>query len=303
VSRQRRARIPRQLNARSGLDGDALKYAALLDDPCNAPLVHPTYSGSEGGYLARFETINTYGIASGTTTSGLIHWIPGQMLISGGVNAGTIYNEATGPGVSNTMASEVLAQTPGGTFLSTNASAFRCVAACITISWPGTELARQGYVAVGNTSGVTLKSGVSIAPGSVFPLLTHSERVPMNKIELKWRPGAFDETFSDASSSPSVADLSRAGAITVYYVGLPAGGAGLLIKRTAVYEYIPNIALGLATVPSSRSKSNNTLDQVVNFLDSTGDWVTRAAGSVYRLTSRVAPLAITAAKALPALML
>jgi hypothetical protein len=132
----------------------------------------------------------------------------------------------------------------------------------MTISWAGSELARQGFVAVGNTQGTTILNATSIQPGQLFPLLTKSGRMPENTIEIKWRPGAFDQTFSSFTTgvAPDANDLSRAGALSVFYSGLPAGGAGFLVKKTAVYEYIPSLSLKIASVPTSRNTSNNTLD-------------------------------------------
>jgi hypothetical protein len=155
----------------------------------------------------------------------------------------------------------------------------------MTISWAGSELARQGFVAVGNTQGTTILNATSIQPGQLFPLLTKSGRMPENTIEIKWRPGAFDQTFSSFTTgvAPDANDLSRAGALSVFYSGLPAGGAGFLVKKTAVYEYIPSLSLKIASVPTSRNTSNNTLDHVINFLDSAGDWMT----SMYNVGSRV----------------
>lgn len=277
--------------ARPILDAGARAYAALLADPCNAPLAHPTYAGSEGAYVVRFETLNNYGIAVPTTTSGVLHWVPGAINPSSGYNQTCLYSESTSPGVATTMAAEATAFTPGATFLTTNASAYRCVAACMTVTWAGSELNRQGFVAVGNTQGSTITVGSSVAPGTVFALCSHSERMPERSLEIKWRPGSFDQTFSSISTPPTASEISRAGALSLFYDGTNAAGGGFIVKRTAVYEYIPSLALGVAAVPTSRNTSNNTLDQVINFLDSAGDWMT----SAYRVGSRISNMAAYAA--------
>jgi len=126
--------------------------------------------------------------------------------------------------------------------------------------------------------------------------------MPETMAEIKWRPSSFDQTFSSFGATatyPSVNDLSRAGALTVFYSGLPAGGAGFLVKKTAVYEYIPSLTLAISAVPTSRNTSNNTLDEVINFLDSAGDWMT----SAYKVGSRIASYAAPVAKGMAMLTL
>jgi hypothetical protein len=260
------------------LDASARAYANLLADPCNAPLVHPTYSGSDGAYVVRFNTVNTYGLVA-TSTSGILHWIPGAINATGGLNNSLLYNESPSSATAATMTAVNNLYTPGGLFLQTNASNYRCIAACITVYWAGSELSRAGIVSTGNTDGALLTPGASVQPGQVFPVLTYTERVPDSKIELRWRPSSADQLFQSSSTTvtnPSTNDTSKNAALTLFYYGLPAG-VGITVEMTAVYEYIPSIALGLAVSPNSRNTSNNTLDQVINALDSTGDWVRKGA--------------------------
>lgn len=264
------AKIPRQLPA---LDAQASAYARILADPCNAPLTHPVYSGSDGGYLVRFSTINTYGTGSGTTTAGIVHWVPGAIGLSGGLNYTHIYNESALASTAASVLSSAQAVTPGAVFLSSNASQYRVVAACATIYWAGTELARQGTVSVGNTTGGLIANGASVAPGVVFPVLSNTQRIPEGKIEIRWRPSSADQLFQSVANAPSAADLSQHAALTIFYNGLPAGGAGFVVHWTAVYEYIPSTTLGLAVSVNSRNTSTNTLDHVINALDRTGDWM------------------------------
>lgn len=289
----KRPTIPRSMNS---LDASAKAYARLLADPCNAPLTHPTYSGSDGAYLVRFNTVNTYGLVA-TSTSGLLHWIPGAINATGGLNNSLLYNESPGSATAATMTAVNNLYTPGGLFLQTNASNYRCVAACITVYWAGSELTRAGILSTGNTDGALLTPGASIQPGQVFPVLSHTERVPDGKVELRWRPSSADQLFQSSSTTvtnPTTNDTSKNAALTLFYYGLPAG-VGITVEMTAVYEYIPSIALGLSVTPNSRSTSNNTLDQVINALDSTGDWVRRGANAASTAWNYAGPIAKAAA--------
>lgn len=284
-----RPRVPRAMP----LDQEALAYARLLNDPCNAPLVHPVFQGAEGAYLIRFQTTNSYGVGLGTTTSGVYHWIPSVLNVAAGVNNSSLYLEATSPATNGTATAEVSTYTPGATFLPTNAAQYRCVAACLTLQWAGSELTRAGQVSYGNTTGSLFQAGQAFSPGIIFPLLNHTERTPSGVVELKWRPGVADQQFVSAQtavSSPTSSDISRNSALTVFYQGLPAGGAGLLITKTAVYEYIPSVALGVSTTPNSRSMSANTLDQVINHLDTKGDWMKGTMKSAYDIYTVAAPI-------------
>lgn len=275
------------------LDRDALAYARLLNDPCNAPLVHPVFQGAEGAYLIRFQTTNSYGTGLPTTTSGVYHWIPSVLNLVSTNNNSSMYLEATGPSVNGTAAAEVATYTPGAQFLPANAAQYRCVAACLTIQWAGSELTRAGQISYGNTTGSLFQVGQAFSPGIIFPLLNNTERTPSNVVELKWRPGVADQQFVSAQASvsnPTSSDVSRNSALTVFYQGLPAGGAGLLITKTAVYEYVPSVALGVSTTPNSRNMSANTLDQVINHLDSKGDWMRGAMKSAYDVYSVAAPI-------------
>lgn len=270
------------INRQPALDQQALSYARLLADPCHAPLVHPVYSGSDGGYLVRFEVLTGVGIASATTTSGLLHWAPGAQKIVGSLNNSDLYLESTAPTISGTATGNPFSITPGAAFMGANTSAYRCVAACMTVTWAGSELTRSGYIGMGNTTGSLIRSGDAVAPSVILPLLTEAGRTPDNSMEIRWRPSDFDQTFSSSASPPTDAELAKSAGLTMYYSGLPAGGAGLLVRKTAVYEYVPNVLQGLATVPTSRNTSANTLDQVVNFLDKNGDWMVSGLKSAGR---------------------
>lgn len=265
-----RVKIPKPMPV---LDPQAQAFARILADPCNAPLVHPVYSGSDGGYLVRFSTINTYGTGSGTTTSGLVHWVPGAIGLSAGLNYSHVYAEAPLASTSASVLAQSQAVTPGAVFLNSNSSQYRVVAACATIYWAGTELARQGTISVGNTTGGLVVNGSSVAPGSVFPTLSNTQRIPEGKIEIRWRPSSADQLFSNVTSPPTAADLNQHAGLTIFYNGLPAGGAGFVVHWTAVYEYVPSTTLGLAVSVNSRNTSTNTLDHVINALDRTGDWM------------------------------
>jgi len=154
------------------LSPQAMDFAKLLADPYNAKLTHPVYAGAEGGLLARCEAFGTWGTGV-DQTSGIFHWTPGAI---GSTNTEYLLVGTTAPNVSG--AAVGYNATPGKTFLTNNACAVRVVAACVTITYPGTELNRSGRVHYGHTSGAFLDAGNSTTVDQIAGSLEHFERTP-----------------------------------------------------------------------------------------------------------------------------
>jgi len=119
---------------RGALDAQAMAYAKLLSDPINAPLVHPVYAGGDGGYLMRFNTTLTMG-KTPTGTASYLQWTPGAVGPNGvDLIVGT---DTTSAGTPVATAIGGSAFSPGYLFLSSNASAFRTVAASMQVTYAG----------------------------------------------------------------------------------------------------------------------------------------------------------------------
>lgn len=243
-----------------GLDAAGLAYAKLLADPCNAPMAHPTYSGSEGGYLIRAESVfeNNSGP---TATAGVFSWVPGAINAS---QANITTFQAALPTTSTAYAIGGGAA-PAWDFLQNNASQVRCVAACLKISWGGTEANRQGRIAYGQASGGLCPASSSAAANQVFNSLPHYSRVPADEVEIVWKPNDADQLFTAPTLTGAAQDVERRAALVFAHVGLPAG-VPLIIRMTAVYEWQPDFNMGVSVPNLSKTPSENTLDQVVNFL-------------------------------------
>lgn len=289
------------------LDQQAVAYAHLLNDPCSAPLTHPVYSGSDGGLLARFENYYTANTTVAGSTSGFWSWAPGGIGNNAGAGPSIVQGEAVLAGTAITAATLGTTTQPGWAYLSTNSGATRCVAACIQVMFVGAESARSGIVAYGGLSGSSILSGVSANASSSLQLFEKYERMPTHSLEVKWRPGNFDQDFTDPSQSTSKVELSRRAAIGFGWVGAPPG-VGIVVRMVAVYEYIPLINSGLVVPYNSRSTSNSSLDHVVNALDATGEWMYnagRVVNSAYRVAQRAAPyvqaVAYAGSRAMPLL--
>lgn len=252
----------RVAKTQSSLDSAATSYARLLADPCNAPLVHPVYSGAEGGYLVRVDNFYTLGVSAGST-SGILVWTPGAI---GTTNSELVGFETNNPAVAGSVSA--IATAPGKTFLQA-ASNVRCVAACMKASYPGSESTRSGRVHFGQLSGSAVDVGDTPAVDNVSLLLPYYSRTPADIVEVIWKPNDADQLFTDPNAVTLASEKDRKAAIGFAWAGLPAT-TGMTFHMTAVYEWQPAVGRGLAVPNLSKSPSNNSLDHVVNYLINKG---------------------------------
>jgi hypothetical protein len=171
------------------------------------------------------------------------------------------------------MGTDAAKKSPGAAFLANQASMYRCVAACARVSYVGAESTRSGRLFWGNTSGGYLNQGDVVSPDGVCNGLQNYLRTPPTEVEIRWIPNDSDALLVDPGLTSTV-DQVRRGAITIAIGGLPAG-TGLVVRLTAVYEWQPATTAGLAVPTHSRATSNNTLDQVLNYVQAAARVVKR----------------------------
>lgn len=264
-------RANRQAVPKMGLDSAGIAYARLLSDPCHAPMAHPTYSGTEGGYLVRcdqFVTLNE----GATDTAGYFHWTPS--LIN---NASVLWKATTSGSAASTPSLGGSAINPGQTFLESTASVARCVAACLKVTYNGAENTRAGRVHYGQVSGGYVTSASSVSPNEFAMALPSFERTPAGVIELLWKPNDADQLFSKPGSANAddSAKNNKAASLSFCWSGLPAA-TGLNFHLTAVWEWQPQFGDGIANPNLSKSPSQNTLDEVINYLIRSGERFVRS---------------------------
>lgn len=259
-----------RLAAGKGLDGKAYDYARLLMDPCGGPVVHPVFTGVSPGVVQRSESFTTHGTQP-TTTAGVIHWVPGYINSS---NTEVLIQEAANS--STAAATTVLVTAPGKTFLAANSKAVRCIAACLRITFPGSESTRSGRVHYGHTTGGLIDLGNSVTADNVAQALTNFTRTPPEAIELVWKPSAADQDFCDPTEAASAPIRDRRSALTVAFAGLPVA-VGMTFHFTAVYEWLPAIGLGVAS-DVNQVGSTNSLDDVLRWVANTGFKYVRQMG-------------------------
>jgi len=265
---------------RRGLDAEALKWLKLINDPCYGQLTHPVYPGAEGGMIARFESEVTL-FSGGADTGGIVAFIPGAMPNS--VYAASSLTDTT----PITLANLSGANAPGYNFMINSASAIRCVSACMQVAWPGSELNRQGFVALGQVTGGTIAeiaTGYGGATGSVSdyrPMCHLRTRIPETMAEVKWQPTIEDANFTDPYFTTGTGRFNACGAMMLAVSNLPTS-TGVRVRFVTTYEWQPKRNQGLTASADSRSHSSNSMDDVINALDRSGqDW----AYNVGRATS------------------
>jgi hypothetical protein len=264
---------PRPSRGPRGLDGPAAAYAHLLADPCGAPLVHPIYAGSDSGYLIRTDKVSPVAVG-GAITAGAVLWTPG--LLDGNSDdflaiASTDWTTAS--------AVNSYPYTPGKGFLQSNASGARCVAACLRVTFPGSEANRSGWIQYGHTNGRAIISAGSNSPAEIGVLCNHYSRTPADTIEILWRPAFADQAMVDPNVGKS--QSSNHSSILLAWGGFPPG-VGVVVHLTAIWEWMPTYdAGGLSAPGDTKARSNNSLDQVLDSLRDSGfAWVRDNAATV-----------------------
>jgi hypothetical protein len=240
--------------------------------------------------VARFESDFTI-LGGATDTAGGIFWIPGGIGSNAGSASGLLQYFAASSGATTTLQNLPASQNPGYPFLASSASAVRVVSACMQVFWAGSENSRAGYISYGGTTGAQVIIGGSYSADGISQVFPNVTRTPMDHIEIKLRPTAADQDWTQPSLPTLQPDLNRKGAIGFTVKGIPSS-TGIRVRLVAVYEWQPLANQGLVTPDNARNTSVNTLDHVVNFLDRTGNWVIRAAhaaNTVYQVGRRVQP--------------
>lgn len=268
------------------LDNGARAYAMLLNDPCGASLVHPVYIGSDTGYLGRYSVNLTVNVTAGNT-AGVVYWQPNRM----DTNATNLQTgETNSPSTGIVIAPPVGTTAPGFSFLTTTAGEQRCVAACMKVTYTGSELNRQGVLALASLNAQSMALGSAVIIDQMITVSQMTVRVPDRTVEVKWRPGAGDEMFRSVDGTKAYENAASMNALAFSYKGLPSTGTGYFnVELIAVHEWIPTRTQGVMFTTRDRNTSNATLDHVINFLDGQGPaW--QFANTAVKIAGTVASL-------------
>lgn len=295
----KKAKLPRSIQ--TGLDAAAAAYAELLVNPCSGPLVNGPFGDGTGGFMVRVETDQIFNYGTTETASALVFC---PSLGTSFVSSVALTSDTT----AITWAASPAA-TPGYTFMLANAAEFRCLSACLQVYWPGSELNRAGIASVGQQTAYVIEGSPSTS--ALRSLNQYSERTPDDYLEIKWRPNNYDLQYSPAATigvtPTNLQDIGKRSALVASVGGIPVS-TGIRYRIVAVYEWIPS-GSGLVAPNKTNAKSRNTFEQVINYLDRTGDWMyhgamsaSKAGYSLMRGMQAAGRLAYGARKVVPLLM-
>lgn len=268
---------------RFNLDGAAARYAAMLADPCNGDLVAGPFGDGNGGMVCRFEkeyVINN----SATDTCAYFAFHPYTGLVSWQTTPIATDSDVLTPSTPATAASQV-----GQAFLSTSAGWQRCLAACVQVYYPGSELSRAGVVSLGRYP-AEVCNDTSMTVSFLRTQANYVYRTPADVAEIIWRPTEFDLTGREPllSGGYSINSMVTNGttALVVTGAGLPVS-TGLRIRVVAVYEWSPDPSSGFKNT-IVRNPNPVRLADVLAKLDATGDWMAGMAKGAGRAISSMA---------------
>lgn len=286
----RRPRV--RVRPSAGLDRPALDYAQLLVDPCGANLAHPVYQGATGGYLARFE--NDQIVNSSATDLGSM-----GMFCPGNIHDGALggYHLGAAPVTGDTVSMNLNAfnaSQPGWAFLKANSESARCVAACVQISYPGAELTRSGIVALGQANYSSLVATPKTT-GQLRSMAQHVRRMPDGMVEIRLVPNVTSQNYTNAADTSNDTIEEDMPALFWSVWGIPAS-TGVRVRTVAIYEWLPKNATGI-NLPSATtiSASGHSLNDVLRYLQRTGDWATSGFHEASRAVSSIASAAYNGA--------
>lgn len=274
--RNRNVQVPRP---RLALGSAAARYAALVADPCNAPLIPAPIGDGSGSMVARFERDVIIGAETGAAAVafGFVPSDPrsyGPFAVIGTDNATFAWNDTFFTGF-----------TPGKDFLLANAQAFRAISCCLQVYWPGKELERSGIISLARVN-----ADLFTANTRVDELRSNSqyiERMPSGCAEIVWRPSEFDMQMTEPEGTGATTPAGRRlTGLLATASGYPAG-TGMRVRIVVAYEWIPKQTSGFK-LSSHNADTGVTLGSVLNMLDRTGDWMYHSGQIAARAMSSAA---------------
>lgn len=262
-------------------------YARLLACPDTGPLVHPLYGGATEGYLIRVrKVINSSdyfaaSFAGGTSVNMSCVWCPGDATRP--LHVYRNLNDAPSDSLGYTFPNPL--QDTGFPI-----NAARCVAAQLEAKYTGREIDRSGLGACGqlvvadlpgaSASGVSTVGGWTPG-GATVPAAVVAEHVTdhPNHLVVKWRPTSVDELWTTDSVGfeiPQPAGRVQNPSIFTTILGTTDQAATpYSFILTAVYEWKPRQAAGVANVPTVYTSVRATAAQAVQMASRLGiKWAT-----------------------------
>lgn len=236
-------------------------HLRMIMDPCNATITPTAYRGKDG-FITRVAM--NLAVNNGAASNAVVAYWPRYnrvFLLSNNSTTTTFaldfYNAVDGaPG-------------PGGAFFGTNASEVRPVAACLTSSYLGTELDRQGAVVEGILPYRAVSGAVTI--DGLCQTMQKWQRVPDHAVETKWIPSPTNENYNQTPSTlPTVTEDDNI--IIQIFRGVTVGKMNFTTRVVGVMEWQPFWGLGLTNPTPNTDDPPAGLEVIRSQLSKFGNW-------------------------------
>jgi hypothetical protein len=270
--------MPRQVPA--GRDPDAMRYLALLADPCNSALVPPTYAGEGSGLFVRTKNMFTVGSSAQDC---VLQFCPSFLFYNdNGADGGFSPIEWGSTNTTGTPVSTIYAESVSSKIFGSATGAQqgiagtgRCLAACVKVHYTGSELNRSGIVYAGlqNSPPLGQTGATTLSAANIGNSCPQIDRLGTRVHEYRWVPSFVDESFINLQQStynPASPFTTASGnTLVVAAVGFPSGS--IMIEVTACWEYNVNMVQGAGLVTTANvCKSPSTLNDVLRTIGDVG---------------------------------
>lgn len=263
-----------------GLDMAAKRYAQLLRDPCNGPLVRPVYS-TESSYLIRVESDGVFHNAVGVTGGGG-YFCPALLSTSAtGTKGSVAFFDSTSDSSAASLQLTLDGRQPGYTFFNGLSNAIRPVAACVQLSYDGAEQLRGGSFGLGQSTWEAFNPAGTPISTTTYALRNNSTvvgRMPPGIAEMRMVPDPSQTQYGDPARTGIFANDTQSPALFWSVTGLPAN-TGVRVRFVCVYEWRPSNSLGIRSNVGSPA-SASTIQQVLMSLGDSAKWAIETGGSV-----------------------
>lgn len=257
-------------------------YVRLIKNPCNAPLVMGPAIGPNGGLVSRF-VFDYNCLIDGTTNSAVVALFPGATCgnADAAVNQQSGWKSAlTGTGSYATMG-QYNTYVPGYSFLLTNASRCRPLAACLQI---------QNVQPVANIGGLLCGGNVGhdecFGTFSTASLMAKSSVVQPSStpLEVVWSPS--EEDMAPFRIGETGRDTGGRSGIFVQAANIGTSTTGAHVRAVVVWEWWPQVT-GMPSSAGGESPTFSFADVTKALSSSKADWWIRSAINVAHAVSAV----------------
>jgi hypothetical protein len=239
-AKQKPPKQPKRKNnkRRLGLTTHEREYLAMILDPCDGPMSHGPYQGTGSGYLVRRQRRTTISLDGSTKTQGAFYYHPSMANIF----TKEVLSASSTLGALNTWTAIGIA--PPIVY-----SQFRPVAACVRVTYVGTELNKCGSIAYSySMPSHTVNDTATNSPTNLRVGCTGHSRVSSSTLTLRSQPDRSFLHWQNATSTDPLSDQTNGFFFTVNTISNTAVTYEVVVD--VVLEWTPDSDAGIPIVPN-----------------------------------------------------